>query len=91
MTNRFTPGPWVAKGHKITDGYGNKIVTTARDLSCDVHKSSKVANAHLIAAAPELLGALEATVQAINESEYDFNPMKEAVVKAQAAIKKARW
>lgn len=52
MTNQHTQGPWV-----YDDVWG---LITAKDVQvCALHSGIK-ANAHLIAAAPELLEALEA-------------------------------
>jgi len=64
---KFTPGPWIAApmegepGHCFaaqvvrTDGAGRWIV----DINSDDGEEMATANAHLIAAAPELYEALE--------------------------------
>lgn len=102
--SEHAPGPWTVDkaqvllgtqdGDEVSDSMGNRV--------CEVsHLSTKLANARLIAAAPELLEALKGILDsyeaylALNESkpedqwdEYDcaFLPKWRA---AQAAIKKA--
>jgi hypothetical protein len=52
-----TPGPWIKDRNLITDQDGQDIATVT------YHQNGYVqANARLIAAAPELLAALEATL-----------------------------
>lgn len=74
---KHTPGPWKDDGHMNviveTDG------TSATQICC-VYGRNGIANACLIAAAPELLEALEAIV------EHFGDPLKVAL----PAIAKAR-
>ena len=66
---KHTPGPW-----RYVDGYfdcdvwaGNKMV-----LSYERHPTDEDrANARLMAAAPELLEALEACLMVLNAHDYD--------------------
>lgn len=91
---KFTPGPWhrsesdkwdiespdVADGSVIcvvTDPDGD---TSALDAECE-------ANAHLIAAAPDLYVALDAIVTAIKEQDIRFGPL---TWDAEQALAKAR-
>jgi hypothetical protein len=94
MTAQFTPGPWDAlpkadyvhvagKGHvaKITNPWNNR--------------AEREANAHLIAAAPELYAALEEISQGAGAFNRDplkhaENVIEEAKATALAALAKAR-
>ena len=80
-----TPGPWTASEHgAYTDYKGNNIVILGDDLRIAVvlgpDTDETQANARLIAAAPDLLEALEALL------EGDFNVAE----KARLAIAKAK-
>ena len=93
-----TPGPWILvldnhPNHRSiyvrTDSHGGNIakVVATRDSSNDAtwSQSRVEANARLIAAAPDLLAALErVTLQLAHEHTND-----EAWVEARAAIAKA--
>lgn len=73
--SEFTPGPWDVIYGDIYDSQGVLLKITTE-------------NARLIAAAPELLHALELILGA---DCYGYGPdMQAAVVAAQAAIAKAR-
>lgn len=65
MTQKHTPGPWKVSEwiHGKYSGTmidtGKDIVANVMDLLCaDERPGEKAANAHLIAAAPEMLAAL---------------------------------
>ena len=80
-----TPGPWTASEHGAYADYnGNSTIILGDDLRIAVVLGSDNeetnANARLIAAAPDLLEALEALL------EGDFNVAE----KARAAIAKAK-
>lgn len=71
MNTSHTPGPWKVKSEQIDpewaiveDNHGNIVANvnseTGPALYLDTTKMPKDANAHLIAAAPELLAALHA-------------------------------
>lgn len=92
MQNKHTPAPWIATGNNITDEYGNKICSTARDHSCDVHNSCKSANACLIASAPDLLEALDNMTRFAYGKLDDPSRSNEMKIFQDAfnAIKKAR-
>lgn len=83
MSNH-TPGPWSAghtfqKYHAVTCGDGRAVALTGTLFSADSAES--IANAHLIAAAPELLEALIGLEQWVGGTAYD---------RARAAIAKAK-
>ncbi len=75
-TNKHTPGPWKTQRHisldrlEIRDADGRRIAECAMDfpMSAKTHE----ANAHLIAAAPDLLEALKACCIATQGKEKEF-------------------
>ena len=104
ISHKHTPGPWKTQTHisldrlEIRDADGRRIAACAMDfpMSAKTHD----ANAHLIAAAPELLAALEEAKQFIqNGIEYgyinipekqDHDSATETPGKIEAAISKAK-
>jgi hypothetical protein len=109
MTNKHTPGPWaVENGSDRTlwvgaprvpdhaERYGLHTIITGIDIECltPEARAIKVANAHLIAAAPDLLAACEAFVEAehaaILDGQRAFGKYVDAIDAAKAAIAKAR-
>lgn len=59
MKTKYTPGPWVATGTTVSEqasyGTGNRVVA---ECGQSTNGETDLANARLIAAAPELLEAL---------------------------------
>lgn len=89
MSAQHTPGPWEVKqfgGPQISGPEGYAICTMWGALSVDELAGQDAANARLIAAAPELLGALDRAVQRL---EGDWAATEE-VDMARAALAKAR-
>ena len=93
MTSKYTPGPWKAVG-KLSGSEnhrGYSIVSPQYALAIvqpiDTDGLEGLANAHLIAAAPELLRALEDVVSDFYEYHGDVHG---AVLNACTAIAKAR-
>ena len=87
----YTKGPWKVNGRGaniVCDEYGNRIVSTARDLSCDVWGSDSKDNARLISAAPEMLEALELFL--IVAEKLHNAGFKAEIKEAQRVIKKAK-
>ncbi len=85
--NTHTPGPWIATGFKntiVNDSNGN---TLALHPSHDGSVGNAIANARLIAAAPDLLAACELLLGRLDEDE-DQNA-KWIGDTARAAIAKA--
>jgi hypothetical protein len=82
----YTPGPWEYKNNpydlKIYNGLGLEVAQVAHDW---IHGSTQ-ANARLIAAAPELLDALELVVGTYDEGGWP----SATIVIAKAALEKAR-
>ena len=84
--SKFTPGPWFANGRYIGTAKHMSAIGECRDVNgnwCDDVKAS--ANASLIAAAPELLEALQDALCAL-ECCGKVSPV---ATKASAAIAKA--
>lgn len=91
MTDTHTKGPWLYNPEETHNHVHSDDITGSAICSFDmayVHRTQeeKEANGYLIAAAPELLEALENMVETLGEG------FKNTVllIKAQAAIKKAR-
>jgi hypothetical protein len=84
-----TPGPWEV------GQYGNSFIVTAKANSYDVAVVRNIgnedneANARLIAAAPELLAALQRYMEVCPADEDTTAAFQEAANNARAAIAKA--
>lgn len=95
MTDKYTPGPWTA-GEFQSNGMVNQTPINPVIGVAYGDKNESTANARLIAAAPDLLAALEETLQALIDMLLDRDYTEEsvsqdpAVIKARAAIAKAR-
>ena len=90
--SKHTPGPWTQAPYSPTDVIaGDKLmVAMAREGLNGIERDQAVANAALIAAAPELLAALQTMVKAFavyapKVDGAEFN----CVSSARAAIAKA--
>ena len=98
--DKHTPGPWIVRTDLQFD-HGGAIVSSTYDCYdncsnlvaiCDVQSMPNAANARLIAAAPDMLAALEIISQSwpAHDSE-SASPVADAMAaKARAAIAKAR-
>ena len=89
-----TPGPWVASTTpagrgKVANADGFSVANTTAGPY-----ATQVANAHLIAAAPDLYSAIVELLDASNIAELPLREESERLVRAEdaarAAIKKAR-
>lgn len=97
MKSQFTPGPW---GRHDTNIYvGDTVLVCCPKnhwSNIELPEAEKLANARLIACAPELLSALEAMTKAYVELvESDYAPCWNAendkeVISARAIIAKAK-
>ena len=100
--NKFTAGPWKINEHEPTEIRG---CGTANDWVAETHwmyskrgkaiTPKELANARLIAAAPDLLAALELALEEIHQGmDYDgpnaYPSTKRTVDVARAAIRKAK-
>jgi hypothetical protein len=93
MTGQHTPGPWFAVGYQveIESETVADICTTNANLfgQGGLHDDARaMANARLIAAAPDLLAALEDIVQASDANDGDS--LMNAIQAAQTIIAKAK-
>jgi hypothetical protein len=94
MTTQHTPGPWQVK----TYAYRSHIVADVREeggienwegvASIDESDGQGTANASLIAAAPELLAALNAMLTHMGMDEDSWN--RPTFEQARAAVAKAK-
>ncbi len=85
---KHTPGPWQINGtwpDDVVDATGSLVVSAYGDFESPVTK----ANAHLIAAAPALLEALELLVASDN-GVITAAELKSNFAKAKAAISLAK-
>lgn len=80
--SKYTPGPWHVDEHGAIRGGDLSIVATRHRLPMEVH----TANAHLIAAAPDLLQALKEAVEVFC-IEVPFG--NKTIAQMRAAIAKA--
>ena len=91
--NKHTPGPWVVDdlvdGHDIHAPEAGCHVATASDPEMVWGAIGREADARLIAAAPELLEALEATVSLLEKLGH-VSDNSLTVGAARAAIAKAK-
>lgn len=86
MSNaQHTPGPWkvVTFGMVVESADGVRV--------CETHATDREANARLIAAAPELLEALESVTRCLqwHNEQHGVGMDEAAIAKAVAAIAKA--
>jgi hypothetical protein len=89
--SKHTPGPWKIVHHANGLGEATQIDGANRGSVADVYGATdgvQTANAHLIAAAPDMLEALEALMS--DSSTLAGNIQIESWELATAAIKKAR-
>ncbi len=86
MTDKHTPGPWITQGDTYVTV--NSLIIAHCKQSGHITLDETIANAHLIAAAPDLLAALE---RVIDCHVTGINPLSDAaILSARAAIAKAR-
>ena len=95
--SKHTPGPWKMKTVKTSCGRCHKIGdfnACVYDDDTSLNKFGRdtlLANANLIAAAPDLLEALETIINSEWMVSHDWGGDRDAVMdKAEAAIAKAR-
>lgn len=91
MSNKFTPGPWIEYNNVVVLDVNDDAVCVKPD---DEYKGSKnwQVNARLIAAAPELLEALEEIVNVAIECDPRIIDLvgRDRFQIARAAIAKAK-
>lgn len=98
MENKHTPGPWIvdswsSSGWSVRSKIGLAISSKRyrNELTGQEYRDEMLANAHLIAAAPDLLDALENCVaRMIEAQEASGYPHAITILEAQDAIRKAK-
>jgi hypothetical protein len=99
MKTKYTPGPWKHSTHLhrhwVSAGKGKKAVTIAdvSDIDTpdgeDTDEAATIANAKLIAAAPELLEALSLLLGCAEPTDDRLSRTNVAIYAGQSAIAKA--
>ena len=92
MTTQHTPGPWTndpADGALVDARVNGRLVAIAEVFHCDTDESRE-ANARLIAAAPDLLAALEQVMGCITGDNIERIHLPVYLDNARAAIRKAK-
>lgn len=85
--HKHTPGPWHSTGRYVGSGHAKMNICECSDNSgCWSNAPEAVANARLIAAAPDLLESVKALLGCMSLAGWDGDPI---AVKARAAIAKA--
>lgn len=91
MTNKYTPAPWAwnKQGNRMFQYTGNP---TGAIAICDIVRTPNYkANRHLIAAAPDLLEALEELVMLVDDIRTgDYKPDSFTTQPGKVAIQKAK-
>lgn len=96
MTNKYTPGPWEAEGFNIR--VNDQLCYTLRNKAeTQISAHELRANTYLLAAAPDLLEALQLFVQFFDEMPKgqlgnivcDIGLLNDSFIKSSKAIKKA--
>lgn len=85
---KFTPGPWVADGTTVyADAFksGRNVYGAVACLAIgeDDTAFQEIANAHLIAAAPDLYEALEGVLRVADRQTVEFDAARAALAKAR--------
>jgi len=95
MSTKHTPGPWTlsrsASGNLFVYSAARKSsIAGVAMVARDIDRAEGEENAHLIAAAPDLLAALRLYIQAGHGNSTDHYQQGRAYAAAVAAIAKAR-
>lgn len=87
MKNQHTPGPWAVSPYNNIVSKNGTVAKTEQMPGND--DEERKANAHLIAAAPDLLSALQEMMSVFQDHEQYDEESAEVVSIARAAIAKA--
>lgn len=99
MQTQFTTGPWSVEHGDIWDALTNgepgiplfRQDDQRRSWGRQISREEREANATLVAAAPELYGALDALVSSLSSNDEDgLTEFAEPMCAARAALTKAR-
>ena len=90
MNTKHTPGPWRVAASKFREACRQKVCVvtdTVTVADCGIFLEERWDNAHLIAAAPELLEACKLALSALskegNEPGLVADTIREAIAKAE--------
>ena len=87
MNTQHTPGPWYIDGQNESAAIGYRAIVDNEGFTICNPSPMGQANARLIAAAPDLLAALEVVREYMNHAADQFS--YEDIVQIRAAIAKA--
>ena len=87
MNTKHTPAPWTVNPKAKTNiRHGNLTIANCSSTHDGSREEEEIANAKLIAAAPELLGALEELMKVYEQNgqllSFDVNIARKAIKKA---------
>ena len=85
-----TPGPWNTQPDAVPPGHVQITVYADADGSRVATVFQEKANAHLIAAAPDLLAALEYALEFLTANDDGEEDVVNRIASAKAAIAKAK-
>jgi hypothetical protein len=85
--NKHTPGPWTQDEFRTINANGKTLMVEGVALSGRIDEETR-ANARLIAAAPELLAALQGLLKGIFDGPADADAAM-LIAKARDAVNKA--
>ena len=96
---KHTPGPWTISEPKFDERYGHVgydiyagdlWIASVHGVHLDVPLDNISSNASLMTASPDLLDALQAAIQALDNSAIRGYPSSGATESMRAAIAKAK-
>ena len=85
MTAKHTPGPWEANELGFVTNYLGQVICDASRpsfVSNKAHKAREKADARLIAAAPDLLKALQQAKRVLSVYSIEWSLAEDAIAKA---------
>lgn len=96
MTQKYTPAPWIINNEfKTSINNGNKHIAMVNYYKCgnpeiDVYGEEHEANARLIAAAPEMLKALEEIIFLVENGHINISGIQSQYQKIRETVAKAK-
>lgn len=91
MEHKHTPGPWrfyaepQPNGCPIVGTGGLMVAQLAHSINHPEQRDTAIANARLIAAAPDLLEALRGVLRVADRATVEFDAARAAIAKATGA------
>jgi hypothetical protein len=82
---KYTPGPWIAKiNNPMSQFFNHTIYDNAGNVVLNLNGAED--KAHLIAAAPEMLEALELALEASRGNKYAYGKIRDVIAKARGEL-----